>query len=88
MGMPMIRLHRHDELVEAMRDVIDETFGRAYPLLSKEAATAALDALLEAVIAREAGYYAVMKHCRADICAVGEQEDALILRMEAGDDNA
>jgi hypothetical protein len=60
----MIRLHRHDEIVEAMARAIRRTF-RAHMSLEpteddgwqtyRSEATAALDAMLEAVVGLEVG---------------------------------
>jgi hypothetical protein len=52
---PHMRLHRHEDVLEAMTEVIDEAFAGEYPLLSRQAAIAALDAMLEAVVRLEVG---------------------------------
>jgi hypothetical protein len=75
-----MRLAKHDELVEAMTEVIDEAFAGEYPLLSRQAAAAALDAMLKAVVRLEVGVVS------EEAFIYGEVWTPLILRMEASDD--
>jgi hypothetical protein len=71
-----MRLHRHDDVLEAMAETIDEAFAGEYPLLSRQAATAALDAMLEAVVKLEVGVVS------EEAFIYGEVWTPLILKLE------
>jgi hypothetical protein len=51
----MIRLEKHEELVDRVFDAIDRAFARQCPSLAYEASKAALDALLAAVVEKGVG---------------------------------
>lgn len=89
----MMRLHRHDEIVEAMAARIYANIPDASALESQRAAWNALDAMLEAVVRLETTKQGVLLGTEKQwvACTLTEENrlgapDVLILRMEARDD--
>jgi hypothetical protein len=70
-----MRLHRHDEIVEAMVEAARRHDGL------RNSIRAALDAMLEAAVRLEVGEV-------SDVVSGPKSYVALFLRMEASDDNA
>jgi hypothetical protein len=75
----MIRLEKHDEVVEAIHSVIAPWVSAPW-VSGHDIAAAALDALLEAVVRLEVGEV-------SDVVSGPKSYVALFLRMEASDDN-